>query len=179
MVSLIGFCGPIGAGKTSAANYLKSAHGFSRVRFAGPLKDMLLVIGLSPREVDGDLKEVPCDLLCGCTPRHAMQMLGTEFGRELIGRDFWVNAWRRQAEGVLKAGARVVANDVRHVNEIEAIRELGGIIVRIERPGIESDAGHSSERQELPVDHELMIRGDLEDLHFSLDYLLKRILKAA
>jgi hypothetical protein len=45
----------------------------------------------------GDLKEVPVDCLDGQTPRRAMQLLGTEWGRTLSA-DLWINAWRRAAE---------------------------------------------------------------------------------
>jgi len=38
------------------------------------------------------------------------------------------------------------------------VRELGGVVVRIERPGVAQDASHVSEAQDFPVD--LVIRND-------------------
>lgn len=132
---LIGFAGRAGAGKTTAARYLCERYGFTRVRFAGPLKDMMRALGLTDAEVEGDRKEAPCDLLCGRTPRQAMQWLGTEWGRDLLGPDFWVEAWSRQAQGVLVAGGRVAIDDVRFLNEASKIWGFGGIVVKIVAEG--------------------------------------------
>jgi len=55
----IGFCGPAGAGKSTAAERLMLRWQFQRVRFAGPLKAMMLALGLDPAQVDGDRKEEP------------------------------------------------------------------------------------------------------------------------
>jgi hypothetical protein len=67
--------------------HLVNHRGFARVRFAGPLKAMMAALGCTNAEIDGDRKEVPCDLLGGKSPRWAMQTLGTEWGRKLIGDD--------------------------------------------------------------------------------------------
>ena len=48
--------------------------------------------GMIRRMIDGDLKEAPTPLFEGRTPRHAMQTLGTEWGRDRIGRDLRANA---------------------------------------------------------------------------------------
>ena len=39
----------------------------------------------------------------------------------------------------------MIADDVRFANEAAAVRALGGIVVRLERPGIESWTSHASE----------------------------------
>src|SRR6516164_9279263 len=90
--AVVGFAGRMHSGKTTAALEL-IRYGFVRVRFAGPLKSMLHALGLTPAELDGDLKEQPCALLGGVTPRHAQQTLGTEWGRACITPEVWVNAW--------------------------------------------------------------------------------------
>lgn len=170
---IIGFCGLIGAGKTLAATYLMSAHGFARVRFAGPLKDMCRALGLSDREVDGDLKEQPCQLLGGKTPRWAMQSLGTEWGRNLIADDLWINAWRAACDRVPKSAKGIVADDVRFENEADAIRAYSSTakVVRIVRGS--RDAGdHASEKQKLIIDRRIINNGSIEDLQREIDALL-------
>lgn len=124
----VGLSGPAGSGKSTAAQFLVDRFGYTRVRFAGPLKAMARAAGLDERQVEGDLKEVPSELLCGRTPRYFMQRLGTEFGRDLIGEDFWVGLWRNAANAVLDAGGRVVADDCRFENEVGTLRNLGGKI---------------------------------------------------
>ncbi|MFG1332002.1 deoxynucleotide monophosphate kinase [Xanthobacter autotrophicus] len=125
--TIIGFAGRAGAGKTTAARHLIEHHGFERVRFAGPLKDMMRALGCTEDEIDGSRKEVPCDLLGGRTPRQAMQWLGTEWGREMIAPDLWTRAWAYAAAGKPK----VVVDDVRYPNEVDVIRALGGVVIEI------------------------------------------------
>ena len=158
---IIGFTGAIGSGKTTAAHCLCTSHRFYRVRFADPLKAMLRGFGLTHAQIDGDEKEKPCAALGGRTPRYAMQRLGTEWGRELIHPDLWVDAWAREAVKY----AHVVVDDVRHQNEADAIKQVGGIIVRVFRPGLASRVGeHSSEAESLPFDHSISNHGSVEDL---------------
>lgn len=127
-------CGVAGAGKSALARVLARDYGYAVVKFADPLKEMLRVLGLGDRELEGDRKSVPSELLCGHTPRWAMQRLGTEWGRMKIGESLWVDAWRRRV-AALPAGARIVVDDCRFPNELEAAREMGFVPVRIDRAG--------------------------------------------
>lgn len=163
---IIGVAGPAGCGKSTFADILIEKHGFVRIKVSGPLKAMLRAIGLTDREIEGDLKERPCPLLCGQTPRHAMVTLGTEWGRELIDPDFWSTAWAVSAERAISAGAKgIVADDVRYPNEANAVRRLGGSVVRlIGRAGVAASSGHSSEAGAFAVDAELNNAGSVEDL---------------
>lgn len=155
MRTIIGFAGLIGSGKTTAAMQLIREYNFRRVRFATPLKAMMRSLGLTNEEVDGKLKELPCDLLCGKTPRWAQQSIGTEWGRELIGEAIWTNAWQRSVN-LLPPHAGVVADDVRFANEAEIIRSLGGAVIRIDRPGVglqvTPQGSHASEAIAFDVD---------------------------
>jgi hypothetical protein len=172
---LIGFCGQAGAGKTYAANYLAEAYGYSRVRFAAPLKAMMRALGLSEDEVDGPLKEQPCGLLDGKTPRHAMQTLGTEWGRELIGSELWIRAWGRAAAQFLDRGLPIVVDDVRFANEAAAIWSRHGMLVRIDRPGSGSASGaaHASENQALHYDASVHNAGNADEFRAVLDRLVR------
>lgn len=162
---LIGFCGPAGAGKSAAAGRLVRHHGFTRVRFAGPLKRMMWALGLDGRHTDGALKEIPCDLLGGRTPRFAMQTLGTEWGRDIIAQDVWLRAW---ASAVRVAGEPVVVDDVRFANEAAAVRQAGGRLIRITgRGGI--SGGHVSELQDFEVDHTIENAGSFDDFMAAVD----------
>ncbi len=70
-----------------------------------------------------------------------MQTLGTEWGRAL-SPTLWVNVWARSLDGL----ERVVADDVRFDNEVAAVRELGGTVIEVQRPGLARLAGgHASE----------------------------------
>lgn len=156
---VVALTGLIGSGKTTAAKTLIAEFGYERVRFAEPLKTMLKSIGLGHDHVDGDKKEAPHPLLCHRTPRHAMQTLGTEWGRNCIGPDFWVQAWLKAIEGK----ERVVVDDCRFPNEGAAVRMLGGKVWRIERPGMALQ-DHASEQFVLPYDR-ILVNGASES-HF-------------
>ena len=171
---LIAFTGRAGSGKSTASEYLARNFGYKRTRFAGPLKAMIRALyataGLSEREierrVEGDLKETPDPLLQGKTPRHAMQTLGTEW-RDMIGRDLWTALWRESV-----ASGYCVVEDCRFDHEANAIKELGGIIVHINR-GEASEPSHVSERG-LSIEPDWVIdnSGDLSALHVEIGRML-------
>ena len=144
---IIALVGNAGAGKSTVADYLMREHGYVLIKFAGPLKAMLRAIGLDDEEIEGSRKEQPCDLLCGKTPRHAMVTLGTEWGRDLIGVDFWAGLWQEEAAMHLNAGHIVVVDDCRFPNEYAAVKEIGGMAWHIVRPDHAGSSlpGHRSE----------------------------------
>lgn len=132
---MLGITGLAGCGKSLAASALEDGQDFTRVSFAAPLKRMLLALGVSSHD-----KEACPPVLCGQTVRHALQTLGTEWGRQMIGSDIWVNAAMEHARHRLP----VVFDDVRFENEARAIRQAGGKVIRILRPGTRQ-MDHASE----------------------------------
>lgn len=170
---IVALSGAAGSGKSTAAQYLVDIHGYTRVRFAGPLKAAMAALGLSARHIEGDLKEVPCDLLLGKTPRYAMQTIGAEWGRNLIGEDLWTGLWRAAANNVIEDGGRVVVDDCRFPNEAATVRKMGGDIYRIiGRGGIAG--GHESERMDFIPDVVIDNSGGVEELRSRVDQALVR-----
>lgn len=172
MIKLIALTGYAGSGKTTAAKHLVEAHGFTLVKFAGPLKAMMRALGLGNREIEGDLKEVPSAILGGKTPRHAMQTLGSEWGRNLIHSNIWVNAAMEMACDVIDHGGRVVIDDLRFGNEVDAVRSHGGIIIRIDRPGIGPVNNHESESNPIPYDFLIKNSVGVTHLRLSINHVL-------
>jgi hypothetical protein len=126
--------------------------------------------------IEGDLKHVPSPYLNDQTPRHAMQTLGTEWGRNCMGEEFWVSAAREQIEMSFENGLNVVVDDVRFPNEADMIRDLGGVMVRIRRPSLEKNnkkpwynrwfsRGHSSEGSLDSYSFDLEITNGYTDSH--------------
>lgn len=144
---VLGFCGPAGAGKTTAACTIVGQYpGWIRVSFADPLRSMLAALGLTPEDMS-IRKEEPCALLGGRTPRHAMQTLGTEWGRGKIDPGLWLRAAQHRALIHLAAGHAIVFDDVRFDNEAELIHALGGRVVGLSRSHDSSPvvSAHASE----------------------------------
>lgn len=163
MSTIIGFTGRKRSGKDTASAVFEAA-GFERLSFAGPIKDMLGVLleyqgvteDVIERMLEGDLKEVPTPFLQGRSPRYAMQTLGTEWGRAMIGDALWVDALLNASEFY----EQVVVSDVRFPNEVTALKEAGAVIYRISRPDnpLGANDNHASEANidTLEVDGEIL-----------------------
>lgn len=122
----------------------KRHNGTFQLKFASPLKQVCRdLFGWGLRHTDGDLKEV-VDPRYDVTPRHAMQTLGTEWGRGMIHPNIWVEIMRNKIRNIKHA--YVIVSDCRFDNEAQMIRDEGGVVVQICRPGIEYVDVHESER---------------------------------
>jgi len=168
---VIALTGLAGSGKSTASKYLVEKHGYQLVKFAGPLKDMLRAIGFGEDDIEGSGKELSNSLLCDKTPRHAMQTLGTEWGRKCIGETFWTGLWVDTATGVIAKGGRVVVDDCRFPNEAAEVRSLGGVVWQlVGRGGIAGT--HESEAGCGEADVSIDNRRDINWLQQSLDKAL-------
>ena len=140
---IIGVTGFIGSGKDTVANYLTTFHGYKRISFAGTLKDSVAsVFGWDRDMLEGTTKSSrewreQLDLwwskrlgIPELTPRWVLQQWGTEVCREGFHNDIWVASVENQLR---KAKDNIVITDCRFTNEIEAIKNAGGITIRVER----------------------------------------------
>lgn len=176
-MKLIGIAGRKGSGKDTAAKPLVEQAGFEVVKMAGGLKAMtlafMLYCGMAAEEAmrciegtDAD-KNRPLAIFGGKSTRFFMQKLGTEFGRDMIWKDIWTNAFKLRATQFPK----VACTDVRFPNEPDLIHDLGGVVVRINNPnsprGVDD---HPSETgiDFLEVDYEIENDGTIEDLQARL-----------
>lgn len=109
--------------------------------------------GTIERMIDGDLKEIEQPALMGRSPRYLMETLGTEWGRNLVRDDVWVTISVERA----KRAGKAVFTDCRFPNEVDAVRQLGGQIVRIKRPSMTTEVAHASTQHidQMPVDAEV------------------------
>lgn len=175
---LIALCSrAMGSGKSTIAERLIERHGFQRIAFATPLKQMaegmLDALGLPIDEVRervwGSRKEEMIPGV-GITSRRLQQLLGTEFGREMIRPSLWIDIAMEATQRLLDAGRSVVIDDMRFINELVAVRTLGGSAWRITRPGVTVTSPHASEGQ---LDHvrmdEFRNSSTLSDLHIAVD----------
>lgn len=136
---LIGILGFIGSGKGTVGDIL-AEHGFTKDSFAKPLKDSVsIVFGWQRDLLEGDTeqsrkwREQPDAFWSEkferpFTPREALQLMGTEAGRDVFHNDIWVISLLNRAKG-----KDVVVTDVRFKNEISYIQNNGGIVIRVKR----------------------------------------------
>lgn len=141
-VRIVAIIGAAQSGKTTTSMRLQTIWGFERMRFAGTLKNMLHTMGLTWEQLDGSEKEVPCAMLGGKTPRHAMQSLGTEW-RDMIDPNLWSNVLEKQIlEKIAQAEAEdenlfIVIDDLRFHHEAELVKRLGGEVWCVRRAEVE------------------------------------------
>jgi hypothetical protein len=79
------------------------------------------------------------------TPRQLLQFVGTNVIRDLIDPEFWIKQFKNKVSELVKDSTLVVCDDVRFPNEVEAIKELSGIVVEIKRPSTNTSDTHESE----------------------------------
>ena len=140
---IIGICGFIGSGKDTVADYLVNFHEFRRESFASTLKDAVAaVFGWDRTMLEGRTKEARewreqvdpwwAERLAmpTLTPRWVLQYWGTEVCRKAFHDDIWIAS----LENKLRSSKdHVVISDCRFPNEIQSIRDAGGIIVWVQR----------------------------------------------
>ena len=182
---LIAFVGKMGHGKTTCAKYLEDVRGYERVSVADPLRYMFYNL---LRDAGVDYAECEAAVFgtnaqkgavipeLGVSYRDLAQKMG-EAGRQ-AHPDFWVNIWKLSlTEGWAdEPHGKFVEDSCRHPNEARAVRDLGGIVVRVVRPGFEGvgDNAHVSEtaQAEIEVDATIVNDGSIEDLEAKIDALL-------
>lgn len=203
---IIGIAGTAGSGKSTVADHLVAEHGFIAVNLADPIKRFCREVfdfseeqlwGPSEKRNEPDkrylrwMANIPHMLTEDAkkefqegkvpqylTPRHALQQLGTEWGRACY-ENVWVEYALRVATKILQKhryySARsglapndigadgyytpeggdlprgVVIPDVRFKNEVDAITKAGGKIWRVHRKaaGLAGAAGQHQSEQEL------------------------------
>ena len=149
--------------KSTASNEIQS--GFKIKKFADKLKDLVcMLIGCTREQLeDREFKEkelgeewdrvissdgkvhLPDDYpdleYSKLTPRLLLQLLGTEYGREIIHPNIWVNSLMSEYFCVQSDLApngidcpNWIITDMRFPNEMEAVKKKGGITIRVNRP---------------------------------------------
>jgi hypothetical protein len=140
---IVGLVGFIGAGKGTVADLLVERHNFFKESFANSVKDSCAaVFGWDRAMLEGDTpesrawREQPDQWWSDkfgkeFSPRLALQLMGTEAGRDVFHPDLWVHTVLRRCEQA--PYNNYVIADVRFPNEINAIKDSGGVVVRVRR----------------------------------------------
>lgn len=129
--TIIGISGPAGAGKTYAANLLRSIFNqnatggyFIVESFATPLKSFVLALSNEKFPLNKDERH---PVFPDMTYRQALQRIGTEVMRDSFDKDVWIRSLDVRTEH-----NHVIIDDVRFENEVDWIHSKGGIVLRIE-----------------------------------------------
>lgn len=216
-VQIIALTGKARSGKDTAASILRNymqAHTDSvdefnecyvlgLEAFAAPIKSMVAMLldffGLgsvmNPEQlvpyIDGDKKEQVIEAV-GASPRKLMQTLGTDWGRNMIDPNLWLNSMTARLKGYDEmqnhgyAGAVVVITDCRFDNEADCVHANGGIVVQIVRDEVPdqvgeedhpSEAGLSKDKVDIVVYNNATVDALATDLIAALEKYLPPIVE--
>ena len=158
--NLIGISGKMGSGKDTLSivmNYIADDNApdsigrwtqdvddfaYKNKKYSEKLKYMVcFLIGCNRSDLeDREFKEKELgEEWDGLTPRKLLQLLGTEAGRQIIHPNIWVNALfadyeDNKSDWLSGINSNWIITDVRFPNEAQAIKDRGGILIRINRP---------------------------------------------
>ena len=193
MVNIVGFAGQMQNGKDTAADYLFEKIKFKwadaeRASFADNVKRIFCETFNVDRSFVEEWKtksEIPEGF--DSPVRQGLQQIGDGF-RKIQGK-IWIElAFRDRVRSA-------IFSDVRYINELKKIKEVGGTTVLVWRPGHENEDSNGSEAQIKPlvdwfasqladstglislpppsgveyVDHFLVNDGSIEDLYRKID----------
>ena len=141
---IIGIAGFKGAGKGTIADFLVQ-NGYTKISFADKLKDACATIFEWDRKLlEGDTTDsrawreeidewwaarLGINEFC---PRLALQLMGTEAGRNVFGNNIWTSAMEKY---ILEHPDDYVIPDVRFKNEVKLVNSMRGITIRVKRGG--------------------------------------------
>lgn len=193
---IIGLAGLKQSGKDTVASYLIKERGFERKAFADPLKQSIAALFDIPFADVDKLKNDPSVTVCliptwiadesSGTPtaaigswmrqmsfREVLQRYGTEAHRDIFGQDFWIDI-TLPVQGYYP-GRAIVVTDVRFKNEAKRIKDLGGVVWGIDRPGLVSEDTHASEVIDFRVDQLIVNDGTIDELFAKVEDLLSKV----
>jgi len=141
-MKLIALTGAKTVGKTTIAQALLERLENAEIQsFASPMKAMIEALGI-PKEYIEKKKEEPIPAI-DMSARQLLCSLGTEWGRNTLGEDVWVKFLDLRIRESKKD--IIIIDDCRFGNEARWVAEQGGIVVRLEREGIEYNFNHITE----------------------------------
>ena len=183
---IIGLIGEIGAGKTEFCNFMRKYLDDSVTihNFSDPLKQFAMSIGFRYKEVYGTQAEkLAVNPQWGISGREFMQKFGTDLCRVQLGavipamnlRDnsLWVETMRHKLESAsVQDRSLVIVGDCRFADEVKLIHDLGGVVIKITRPGGHDNttAAHVSETGIAQLPHDFLIENNssLVDYHVEI-----------
>ena len=181
---IIGLSGKLESGKSTLAKEIQKHHsegGVLITAFARPLKDMCnSYFGFSHNDLYTTEGKIKYNEFWGMTPREFMQRLGQGL-RDAIGKDVWVKLLKNSILEKKDIYKIIIVDDCRYPEELQMIRDLGGITIRIIRPdhvAVSNGIKNHPSEQDIPdemFDYEFANIGTPEDLYNNFHTLVTQI----
>lgn len=210
---IIGLVGFIGSGKDTVADMFIETNNCVKDSFAAPLKDLCASIFGWPRAMlegdtvqSRDFRDTP-DMfwsrktgIANFTPRLALQLMGTDVLRDHFHQDIWLNSLEYRIRKQTESSPCVVISDARFQNELTLIKQLGGVVIWIQRGELpewyeeacKANSGNAISRRIMEtkyrdvhrsewdwagfnVDYNIHNDGTLDDLHTAVQYVQQKM----
>ncbi|MEE1835768.1 deoxynucleotide monophosphate kinase family protein [Streptomyces sp. SP17KL33] len=181
----IALMGRARSGKDTIAERLVKEHGYERVAFADPLKEMALQIDPLIPTMDGIhvrlralVRDTGWEYAKDHYPevRRLLQYVGQSV-RAHSYEDFWRDLAMRKVSAAIAADRPVVVTDCRYLNEAQTLSAARFLMVRVIRPGgvDPRTSSHESERALAGFLPDSVIRNDgtVADLWERADVLVR------
>ena len=174
-------------------DYSYGSHGFQIRKIAGKLKQIASILtGISAENFESqEFKKMQMHSCWGMTYREFLQKIGTDAMRNGLHEDTWLNAFWVDYNPI---GGKMISpkypkdytsgrfefpnwiiTDVRFENEYNSVKERGGLMIKVERPGIETQSHASETGLDHITDWDWVIQNDgtIEDLISMVKDILK------
>jgi hypothetical protein len=192
-IKLIGLIGKARSGKDTVGKHIETYYNGKCYALADPIKDLAKTLFLFDEEqLYGSKKEI-VDERWGITPRQSFQIIGTNimqfaiygFMPDLLNkvpiRQFWIKhfkEWSTKFRNEFENKDKIIiVTDIRFPHEADMIKEMDGILIKIDRPGLDISGQqykHCSETAELPFDYLVCNDSTLEKLYQNVDKILNK-----
>jgi hypothetical protein len=194
---LIGICGRISSGKSTLAGILCEQYDFVEYSFAKKLKDIVSILfDWDRRLLVGDTEESRTfrekkdeywseKLGMTITPRLMLQNVGTSL-RNSISDDIWINTVVQFSNKNVNNTNNVVISDCRYINELNYIRNNGGVLILMKRDVTNptnpinptSTNNHESDKLQDDDFYDIIIdnNGDIDNLRRVIDGVIRSVI---
>ena len=166
---LVALLGKKGSGKTTTAEYMEKEYKFIDRPLSKPIKDSAkIMFDLSDQQLYTEKKE-ELDKRWNTTPRKIFQLIGTEIARS-IDKNVWIKhfiSWYSKHKN-----QNIVVSDCRFQDQIDAIKNLGGIVIKITRETLKNNDTHITETGIDNIkgfDYTIENNCTIKDLHAKID----------
>ena len=182
---IYGLTGKKQSGKSTACSYIKTKLTARSLNFKDALvqeikenfTDLLdeIVTTLNKTEYDG-MNPWTRDRVISEKPALSRK-LHQNYGTDVRRKDnplYWVEKWKEQAAQI---NIGIVTDDVRFLNEAQAVKDLGGVIIKVERTDITHTDTHASETEmdEIVPDYSISVKtGEHQKLYDYLDFIIEQ-----